>query len=126
MSRLCYVILLTLPILHTMTASTYMCLFSSPSLARSRLLVPAVDLIIWYFAVDLLAQWNTFTLATGAATTGQPEAKKLSGKLAPFIRKRWPFVVHHLVLLLIAWPLLVSGDRCLSWDGGPGDLLSLL
>lgn len=88
---------------------------SSPP-ARSRLLVPAVDLILWYFAVDLLAQWNAFGLPA-AGKADRLEAKKLSERLASFVRRRWPFVVHHLTLLLVAWPLLVS--VCVVGERGP-------
>ena len=69
------------------------------------MLVPAVDAISWYFVVDLLALWETFSLSS--TVTKQPPLQ-FGRMLTLFVRKKWPIVLHHMVLLFIAWPLAVS------------------
>ena len=68
---------------------------------RSWILTPFSHLFAWYFLIDLLAMLESFTLRKNLAGVS------LLRRLNVFVLKKWPHVVHHLLIFILAYPLAV-------------------
>ena len=79
---------------------TRLCIFS-----RSWFLVPFVHTVVWYFAVDFIAMFWSFCRMRDQERPG--ERPGLRRRLGQFIRKKWTFLLHHMLIFTVAYPLVV-------------------
>ena len=73
------------------------CVFS-----RSWFLVPFVHTVVWYFALDSVAMFWSFSLMRDRER--EPGLRRQLGK---FFRKKWSFLLHHMLIFAVAYPLIV-------------------
>lgn len=69
---------------------------------RSWFLVPYVHIVVWYFAFDSVAMFWSFRQMRG------PE-RELGWRrqMGPFLKKKWSFLLHHVLVFTFAYPMIV-------------------
>ena len=73
--------------------------------SRSWFLVPFVHTVVWYFAVDSVTMFWSFCRMRDQDRPG--ERPGLRRWLGQFIRKKWTFLLHHMLIFTVAYPLVV-------------------
>jgi hypothetical protein len=79
--------------------------------AKSPLLIPFVQFSVTYFVYDLVAMYISFASREG--NKGIP----LSGKIWKYFKRRHAFIIHHIILVGLGYPLAVH----YSIRNGTGD-----
>ena len=71
-------------------------------MARSPTLLPYIHFIVPYFVVDVYAMYSSYTAGSVAG-----KGLSLTVKLRLFLLRKLPFIIHHGILLLLGYPLVV-------------------
>ena len=58
-------------------------------------------LIAWYFVYDLYAMFEAYCLRKNLS------GEELLARTRTFVRKKWPFILHHMVILVLGVPLII-------------------
>lgn len=70
-------------------------------LFRSPLLIPWCHIAAWYFVVDLFNMYDAFR------TKNDISHLSALGRYSLYVKLKWPYVVHHVVLFIFGYTAVV-------------------
>lgn len=86
--------------MHTQGSTTLNC-HNSHYYTRSPILIPWCHIAAWYFVVDLFNMYDAFQAKNDISHLSRPQ------RLLAYVRAKWPYVVHHVVLFSIGYQVVV-------------------
>ena len=81
---------------------TCMCVLICIAFCRSLFLVPYVQTVVWYFALDSVAMFWSFRKMRGLEW-----GLGWRRQMGRFLWKKWSFLLHHALIFTVAYPMIV-------------------